>query len=52
MHTILTLVLLVLAVAVIVYLYHALPDMNGFGTGKCTSEDYEIAEKIAARKNN
>ena len=51
MHTILTLVLLVLAVAVIVYLYHALPDMNGFGTGKCTSEEYEIAEKIAEKNN-
>ena len=50
MHTILTFALLILAVPVIVYLYHALSDMNGLGKGKCNSKDYEIAEKIAEKK--
>ncbi len=51
MHTILTFALLILAVPVIVYLYHAVSDMNGLGAGKCNSKDYEIAEKIAEKKN-
>ncbi len=50
MNTIVMLVLLVLAIAGVVYLF-TLPDMNGFGAGKCSEEDYKIAEGVA-KKNN
>jgi hypothetical protein len=50
MTTLVTLVLLVLAIAATVYLF-TLPDMNGFGTGKCSEKDYEIQENVS-KKNN
>lgn len=50
MNTIITLVLFVLAIAGVIYFF-TLPDMNGFGAGKCSEEDYKIADGVA-KKNN
>ena len=52
MNTLLIVVLVALAIAVIAYLSNVLPDMGGTAKGTCNSEDYQIADKIAARKNN
>lgn len=52
MNTFVTVVLVAFAVAVIAYLFSVLSDKDNSEKGKCNSKDYEIAEKIAARKNN
>ena len=51
MNTLLTLLLSVIAVAVIYYLFTTLPDANGLGKGKCSEKDYEISDKLAEKKN-
>ena len=52
MNTLLMVVLVALVIAVITYLSNVLPDMGGNAKGKCSSADYELADKIAQRKNN
>ena len=39
------------ATIVLVYLFTVLSDYRGFGAGKCDEEDYNIADKIAAKLN-
>ena len=48
----LNLLLVAAAIAIVVYLLVILPDMGKPSKGKCTEEDYEIADKIAARHHN
>lgn len=51
MSTLLTLALSVIAVVVVYYLFTTLPDSKGLGKGKCSEKDYEIADKLAEKKN-
>lgn len=51
MNTLIVLVLIAIAVAVVAYLFNVLPDMGGSEKGSCNSEDYEIADKIASKRN-
>lgn len=51
MNTIITVVLAVVAISLVVYLFNVSLDKVGNEKGKCNSEDYEIADKVASRKN-
>ena len=51
MNTLLTLVVVALAIAVIAYLSNVLSDMGSSAKGKCDSKDYEIADQIAQKRN-
>ena len=51
MTTLIELLVLAVSFAIIIYLFVVLPDVGGTEQGKCSAKDYEIAEKIAARKN-
>ena len=50
MNTIIAVVLFVFAVLFFTYLFKVLSEGDITENGKCDSEDYEIADKIAARK--
>ena len=52
MNTLLMVVLVALVIAVITYLSNVLPDMGGNAKGKCSSADYELANKNEKRKKN
>jgi hypothetical protein len=52
MNTLLIVVLVALPIAVIAYLSNVTLDMSGNAKGNCKSEDYQIADKIAAKRNN
>ena len=52
MNTFVTVVLIAFAVAVVAYLFSVLSDKDINEKGKCDAKDYEIAEKVASRKNN
>ena len=52
MNTIVSIIIVVFAVAVFAYLFSVLSEQDKNEKGTCNSEDYEIADKIAARKNN
>ncbi|MCR5231914.1 MAG: hypothetical protein K6B64_04630 [Acholeplasmatales bacterium] len=52
MSTFVTIALITLAVVGIVYLYKVLSEADMDEKGKCNAKDYEIADKIAAKKNN
>lgn len=50
--TLIEITLLVLGIAFVVYIFNSTPDMfKGAGKGTCSEEDYEIADKLAERKN-
>ena len=51
MNTFIMLALIAFATIVLVYLFTVLSDYRGFGEGKCDEEDYNIADKIAAKLN-
>ena len=52
MNTLIVLIIMALAFATLAYLYHIVPDTEDHGKGRCNSEDYDIAAKIANRKHN
>ena len=52
MNTIVSIIIVAFAVAVFAYLFSVLSEQDKNEKGTCNSEDYEIADKIAARKNN
>ena len=52
MSTFVLIVLVAFAVAFFAYLFSVLSDQDKSEKGKCNSKDYEIADKIATRKNN
>lgn len=51
MNTMITVVLAVVAIALVVYLFNVSFDKVGNEKGKCNEEDYEIADKVASKRN-
>ena len=51
MWTFVTIALVAIMVALLVYLFNTLPDASGLGKGKCDEKDYEITDKLASKKN-